>query len=312
MYGPEYLSLTPLLLGEERIYYASRPGSGGFNLRAFDLHSGHELYETPLVAAIAPQEFFSMRSDQRKFIVDLVQTKHGEVIIQLDSDRVFSTSLTQPTHFTIIDGASGQVIQKISYEGLLGRCVVANINLSTFALVDKDFRQVSDPGRLGLPVLGGYQPDKVFLSRIFSQQPDKTFSRTAVKVICLDSAEPAIHPLATHAYSLPDYNGPPNIITLSRVQVSHAPTTFEGANVDGFYYTYGYCEQITLARRENKKNGKSHKGKAGDYDRRRREFPETEGRWGHDSSIELVDGGRVLIRRNIYKEDDVFLLNFTQ
>jgi hypothetical protein len=298
--------LIPLLLGEERIYYANKLEPDGYNLMALDLHSNLQLYETPLVETIATGDHSPMEPYNRKFVIDLIQTKHGEMIIQLDSDRVTSLSWTPSAHFTVIDGASGQVVQKTSYGGLLGRCVVAKINLSTFALVSKGL------GLLNLPWHNRYPPDNVFLSRIFSQQPDKTFSRTAVKAICLGYGEPAIHPLATHAYALTNYNGSPHIITLRRGQALHSPATYQGFNVDGFYYASGDPKPITLARRENKKKGRSRQGEGCGDDGSRRNFPQTERRWNHRSSVELVDGGRVLIRRNIPGTDDVFLLNFAQ
>jgi hypothetical protein len=179
--------LIPLLIGKDRVYFARHTSNHGYDLVAFKLRTGERLYRTPLIAQIAAFDHGNLETD----VLALIHLGGGnELIIQFDSERLISTGLRDSGSWCIINGADGQVIQKIDYGGL-GRPTMVKSTSTSFTLVS----EISlTPRRSDLVIL-----------QTFSRQAGGSFLRTLVRVVELSWVivwyGKAIHPLTLQAFS---------------------------------------------------------------------------------------------------------------
>ena len=189
----EFPRLTPLLIGEYRVYFAHRTSSNGYDLVAKEFRCGRSLYQTPVIARIADGDHGCPSSNWD--VLKLIQFGGNELIIQLNSDRLVSCNFGAPHHFTIINGANGQVIQKISHDGFSGCRTITKANSSTFAMVGL----AHAPSR--------EHPLDAVIIQTYSRQLDESFSRTAIQTVTMANdiaytGSVTIHPFSLHAFSV--------------------------------------------------------------------------------------------------------------
>ncbi|KAL4797124.1 hypothetical protein BDV19DRAFT_387659 [Aspergillus venezuelensis] len=163
--------LTPLLLGEDRVYAAARMGpniSHGWNLVALSIDSGHQIY----ASGARCDEWMSdrrvgMKYDQRLEMIDPKVVRLGgpceELVIGPSHVR---SAATGARPILIIKGFTGTTIQSIDYSGPGLRYVLKYPVSDQFAIV-KEVRH--DPSHsTALDILEKY---RVFLIQWLSEHP---------------------------------------------------------------------------------------------------------------------------------------------
>ncbi|KIX00382.1 uncharacterized protein Z518_10521 [Rhinocladiella mackenziei CBS 650.93] len=282
--------LTPLTIGQDRVYFAHRTSNHGYDLVAFKLRTAERLYQMPLISKIASGDKGYLVPYQRD-ILDLIHLDGGdELIIQFNSDRLVSWGPGLPETFSIINGANGQVIQKIDCAGL-GRPRIAKSTSTSFILAS----EVSSA-----PKPYHHCLDVVTL-QTFSRQPNGSFFRTAIRVVTLEAraayaAAVAIHPLTLRAFSFVAGNHAPQALTLvpnwDPNDRRRMRKWWPHLTVDEFYRVE-VARPVTLPPRQ----------------RGRRKFKVT-AQWKFASLI-LLDERRVVFDIIGSKYDALYLLDFT-
>lgn len=282
-----HLRLTPLIIGKDRVYSAWKTSSHGYDLVALKLQTGERIYRTPLIAKISMHDDGRLEG-YRRVALDLIRLDTGdELIIQFNSDRLVSWSVERSGSFSIINGADGQVIQRVDYDGL-GCPRIAKSTSTSFTLASE----------------GSQAPDRcsdVVILQTFSRQPDGSFLRTAVRVVTVAAwtvyaGTVVIHPLTLQAFSIVAGNHAPKALTLvpnrDPDDCRKMQKWWPHVTVDE-YYRVAAARPLTLPPRK----------------RRRRQFNGIT-RWNY-ACLFLPDERRVVFDHTGSKDDALYLFDFT-
>jgi hypothetical protein len=148
---------TPLIVGKDRAYFAAQTSTGGYDLVAYKLQDGEELYRAPLIAKRLPEDIAFY--DPRRPALALIRLGQGEEhIIQFDSGRLMTRFIGGQIPFSVINGADGQVVQTID-SGCHGVLKFAKSTPTSFTLI-------------------AYPQQPMVTLQTFSRQSNGLFSRT--------------------------------------------------------------------------------------------------------------------------------------
>lgn len=269
---------TPLLIGKQRVYFASKTSNNGYDLVAFELHTGRMLYRTLVVPKIADSDHARLAINMRN-VLQLIEHCGDEVIIQLNSDRLFSYGFVDPDYIAIIDGMNGRTIQKIAWAGFGRAPMIAKSNSTAIAIASS----VSN--------------SDVVTIQIFSQQADKSFIRTSVRMVQVPTGTAytgsiVVHPFTLQAFTVRAGDSAPKALTLSPSQPNERQI-LPCLEADE-YYRVTASRPLTLPRR----------GRHG-----RRKF-NVKAQWNHASMV-LVNEGRLVFDHTGSRDDAVYLFDFT-
>jgi hypothetical protein len=154
-------SETPLIVGKDRAYFAAQTPSDGYDLVAYKLQDGEELYRAPLIARRLFDDFGY--PDPMTPVLALIRLGQGEEhIIQFDSTRLMTRRIGGSRSFSVINGADGQVVQTISASH--GDLRFVKSTPTTFTLV-------------------AYPTATMVTLETFSRQSNGLFSRTWTRVV---------------------------------------------------------------------------------------------------------------------------------
>lgn len=285
--------LTPLIIGKDRVYFARRTSSHGYDLVALKLQNGERLYRTPLIAKIAKYDDGRLQRDALRLqrdVLDLIHLEGDELIMQFNSNRLVSRGIERLGSMSIINGADGQVIQKIDYGGL-GCPRIAKSTSTSFTLASvgssapEPFQHSSD----------------VVTLQTFSRQPDGSFLRTLVRVVTVAAGTfyagtVVIHPVTLQAFSVVAGDHAPKALTLvpnQKPDERHQMQKWWPHLAVDEYYRVEAARPLTLPPRK----------------RGRREFNVTV-QWNH-AFLDLLDERRVVFDHTGSKDDALYLFDFT-
>jgi hypothetical protein len=183
-------SETPLIVGKDRAYFAGTTSSGGYDLVAYKLQDGEELYRAPLIAKRAYWPDDIGYPNPRRPALALIRLGQGdEHIVQFDSTRLITPIIGNPTSFSVINGADGQVVQTID-NGDHGPSRFANSTPTSFTLVACPFA-------------------RTVTLRTFSRQSNGLFSQTWACAVAIPQSiwawedfHVAINPHTMQAFSV--------------------------------------------------------------------------------------------------------------
>ncbi len=277
--------LIPLLVGKDRVYFARRTPSNGYDLEGVKLQNGELLYRTPLITKAANTDYGFLKQN----VLELIPLSgEDELILQYDSERLLTTGVPRSGSLSIINGANGQVLQKIDC-GKFGRPGMVRSTTTSFSLASRGVAAYSFRDRRD-----------VMTVQTFSRQADGSFTRTLVRAVALlprtlSVGSVMVGPVTLQAFSLRFDDVPSSLTIRSSLyfdDIRKLAEQLTPVKVDE-YYRVVWEQPLTLPPR---KRGRRFLNLARD---------------GHGGSLMVLDERRVILDRSRSKDQAVYLFDFT-
>jgi hypothetical protein len=285
----------PLLIGKHRVYLVHQNSSNGYDLAAYEFRTKRFLYKTCIIANSGIDNHGCL-SRNRRDVLELIKYDGDELIIQFNSNQSASDEFCTK-YFTIIDGANGHMIQQIGYTSFSTCFPKVLSNSTTFAFVGS-----ARGGR------GRRSFDMVTVQK-YSQQTEKTFSRTTLQVVTLRegtlfAGNLVIHPFTLQGFSFLDSDSAPKALTLDQNGNTdnrrEVDTALQYLSPD---ITVDECYRVVAARPLTLPPRQSNHGSS------RREFRVFVG-W-NCGRILLPDERRLVFHHSHSKDDATYVFDFT-
>jgi len=171
------------------MYFACKISSGQYELLAVEFRTDRLLYRVPGYSARS-HCYDNHRLRILHGALQLIQLGDEEFLIQHGTRSLFGNRFGFARDFAIINGATGHVVQTFSYNGNFEEFyAVAKPKSSTFAMV-------------ALQPLRALEDLAVLPFQTFSQETDKSFSRTAIQILSFSDKTTSIYQVLIHPFTL--------------------------------------------------------------------------------------------------------------